>query len=136
MWGPFTTEALQRALNADTYYDRAQPVSPRQIGGGFVMPWEATTMYDGPTPTKFGRYHIADPFRVERMHLDDRTNLKVVDHEPPLPVLDQEDLIAQGIDTAKVIPGLGRSTRSDPAPATGHGPRWRNGSQLSMAALR
>ena len=62
-------------------------------------------MYDGPTPTKFGRYHVADPFRVERMHLDDRTNLKVVDHEPPLPVLDQEDLIAQGIDTAKLIPG-------------------------------
>lgn len=62
-------------------------------------------MYQGPTATKFGRYHVADPFHPHRMHLYGGTPLKTVDHEPPLPVLDQEDLIEQGIDTSQIIPG-------------------------------
>jgi hypothetical protein len=63
-------------------------------------------MYQGTTPTKFGRYHVADPFRAERIHLHDGvTALKTVDHEPPVPVLDQEDLFAQGIDTSQLVKG-------------------------------
>src|SRR5215469_16330299 len=42
------------------------------------------------------------------MHLHDGTALRTVDHEPPLPVFDQEDLIAQGIDTSKIVPGARR----------------------------
>jgi hypothetical protein len=63
-------------------------------------------VYQGTTPTKFGRYAVAEPLRAELLHRHDpATELKVVDHEPPVPVLDQEDLIAQGIDTSLLIPG-------------------------------
>lgn len=62
--------------------------------------------YDGPTPTKFGRYQVAEPFRAELLHLhDESTTLKEVSWTIPIPVLDQEDLIEQGIDTATLIPG-------------------------------
>lgn len=62
--------------------------------------------YDGPTPTKFGQYAVAEPLRFDRMHVfRGQTQLKTVDHEPPVPVLDQEDLIAQGIDTSQLVPG-------------------------------
>jgi hypothetical protein len=62
-------------------------------------------MYDGTTPTKFGRYHVADPFRPELLHLHRGEKLKPVQWEIPLPVLDQEDLLAQGIDTSALVPG-------------------------------
>lgn len=63
-------------------------------------------MFAGTTPTKFGRYAVAEPFRAERIHLhDDTVTLKTVDHESPIAVLDQEDLFAQGIDTSKLVPG-------------------------------
>lgn len=63
-------------------------------------------MYQGTTPTKFGRYAVAEPLRFDLFHHHDpATELKTVDHEPPVPVLDQEDLIAQGIDTSALIPG-------------------------------
>jgi hypothetical protein len=63
-------------------------------------------MYQGPTPTKFGRYHVAEPFRADRLHLHDGvTPLREVEWEIPIPVLDQEDLLAQGVDTATLIPG-------------------------------
>ena len=62
--------------------------------------------YAGPTPTKFGRNAIALPFRAEWLHLyDGTTALKEVDYEPPIPVLDQEDLHKQGIDVADLVPG-------------------------------
>jgi hypothetical protein len=62
-------------------------------------------LLEGITPTKFGRYHVAEPFRPDRMHFHLGGDLKEVDHEPLVPVLDQEDLISQGIDTATLIPG-------------------------------
>ena len=63
-------------------------------------------MYQGTTSTKFGRYAVAEPLRFDLFHHHDpATELKAVDHEPPVPVLDQEDLIAQGIDTSVLIPG-------------------------------
>lgn len=62
-------------------------------------------LYAGITPTKFGRYRVADPMRLDRMHLHRGEHLREVDHEPPIPVLDQEDLIEQGIDTSALVPG-------------------------------
>lgn len=65
-------------------------------------------MYPGVTSTKFGRYHVAEPFRAELLHLDTGTALKTVAHEIPIPVLDQEDLQSQGIDTSQIIPGASK----------------------------
>lgn len=62
-------------------------------------------MYQGATPTKFGRFQVAEPLRFDLFHQHDGGELKTVDHEPPIPVLDQEDLLAQGIDTSTVILG-------------------------------
>ena len=60
-----------------------------------------------PTPTKFGRVHVAEPFSsILRLHQHNpAVTLKAVAHPPKVPVLDQEDLQAQGIDTSRVIPG-------------------------------
>jgi hypothetical protein len=65
-------------------------------------------LYQGITPTKFGYEPAADAFRAGRLHLHSGGTLATVDHEPPLPVLDQEDLIAQGIDTSRLVPGAQR----------------------------
>jgi hypothetical protein len=56
----------------------------------------------------FGRYAVAEPFRAEAIHFHQGGPLREVDHEPPVPVLDQEDLEAQGIDTSALIPGAQR----------------------------
>src|ERR1019366_694038 len=56
-------------------------------------------------PTRFGRYAVAEAFRAERFTLYRGEKLTTVDHEPPIPVLDQEDLLAQGIHTSQLIPG-------------------------------
>lgn len=62
--------------------------------------------YSGATPTKFGRYHVAEPLRAATLHLyDGLTPLREVDHEPPVPVLDQEDLHAQGISVSGLVAG-------------------------------
>lgn len=61
--------------------------------------------FAGSTPTKFGRRAIAEPFRAATFHAYAGEPLKEVDHEPPVPVMDQEDLIEQGIDTATLVPG-------------------------------
>lgn len=62
-------------------------------------------MYDGVTPTKFGRYAVAEPMRFNLMHFHRGEKLTEVDHEPPVPPLDQEDLLKQGIDTSALIHG-------------------------------
>lgn len=63
-------------------------------------------MYDGITPTKFGRVQSVPPMRMDRLHVHDGTTpLREVEHDIPIPVLDQEDLLAQGIDTSKLVPG-------------------------------
>ncbi len=43
--------------------------------------------------------------RFDVVHFDQGAPLKTVDHEPPVPVLDQEDLFSQGIDTSLLVPG-------------------------------
>lgn len=65
-------------------------------------------MFQGTTPTKFGRYHVAEPFRAETIHLYRGAPLRTVEHEIPVPVLDQEDLTTQGIYTDQLIPGAQR----------------------------
>lgn len=60
--------------------------------------------------TKFGRQHVAEPLSsLFRLHRHDRaTPLRAVTHPIAIPVLDQEDLTAQGIDTSAVIPGAAK----------------------------
>lgn len=55
----------------------------------------------------YGRTQVAEPASaLASLHLHDgTTRLKEVDHETPLGVLDQSDLIAQGIHTSRFIPG-------------------------------
>jgi len=65
-------------------------------------------MYDGITPTKFGWFSVAEPLRLDRMHLHRGEQLRLVSHEPPIPVLDQEDLIEQGLDTSQLVPGAAK----------------------------
>lgn len=64
-------------------------------------------MADSARHTRFGRIHVAEPlssiFRAHRY--DGTTPLRAVAHPPTIPVLDQEDLVAQGINTAKLVPG-------------------------------
>lgn len=55
----------------------------------------------------YGRFDMPEPFSaLVRLHMhDDTIELKPVSHEPPVGVLDQSDLTAQGIDVASFIPG-------------------------------
>jgi hypothetical protein len=55
----------------------------------------------------YGRYQVAEaPSALLDLHLHDGTSaLREVDNETPLGVLDQSDLIAQGIHTSRFIPG-------------------------------
>lgn len=55
----------------------------------------------------YGRYQVAEPPSAQ-VHLHMEGTLSAVSHPPRCPVLDQEDLIAQGIDTSKLVPGAQR----------------------------
>ena len=56
--------------------------------------------------TKLGRFHVAEPPSTLRtLHHHDGSPLHMVDHEPPLAVLDQEDLLSQAIRTSQIVPG-------------------------------
>lgn len=64
-------------------------------------------------PGLFGRVAVADPpSKLSCVHVHDEavelTRLQVVDHSPPCAILDQEDLIKQGIDVHAFIPGAPR----------------------------
>lgn len=64
------------------------------------------------TATSFGRIQVAEPFsRLARLHLWKGTPLTTRDWEPKNAVLDQEDLLAQGIDCSSFI--LGCKTNPD-----------------------
>ena len=69
-------------------------------------------MYAGPTSTKFGQVAIAEPLRFDLLEFHDDTPLKEVEHDIPIPVLDQEDLDKQGIDVTKLVPGAAAAARS------------------------
>lgn len=54
----------------------------------------------------YGQFHVAEPFgNLASLHLHDGSALREASHEPRMGVLDQSDLIAQGIDTSKLVPG-------------------------------
>lgn len=61
--------------------------------------------FPGITATKFGRFHTAEPFRPALQHLYRGLPLKPAEWDIPIPCLDQEDLLSQGIDTSQLIPG-------------------------------
>lgn len=57
-------------------------------------------------PTKLGRFAAPEPFSaLARTHVHDGRVMKEVDWEPKIGVLDQEDLLAQGIHCSQFIPG-------------------------------
>jgi hypothetical protein len=61
--------------------------------------------------TRFGRLHVPEPpSSLTRMHFAAAgpAELKPVSHPPRIPVLDQENLYAQGIDTSRLVPGAPR----------------------------
>jgi hypothetical protein len=54
----------------------------------------------------YGRFQVPEaPSAMRSLHFHRGRKLVEVDHEPPLGVLDQSDLIAQGIDTSALIKG-------------------------------
>lgn len=56
--------------------------------------------------TSFGQFHVAEaPSAMLSLHQYTGAELKEVDHEPKIGVLDQEDFGTQGIDTSVIVPG-------------------------------
>lgn len=64
-------------------------------------------MSDSTLTTKFGRNFVPETEEtMQTLHLHNgETKLTTVDWEPKIGVLDQEDLLAQGIDTSELVPG-------------------------------
>jgi len=63
-------------------------------------------MYEGLTPTKFGQVASPAPLQLHRLHVTaPAAQLREVEHQVPIPVLDQEDLLKQGIDTSQLVKG-------------------------------
>jgi hypothetical protein len=62
-------------------------------------------MYEGATPTKFGRIHVPAKLDPDRALYHASEVLKEVSWDIPIPVLDQEDLLEQDINTGAMIPG-------------------------------
>jgi|SRR5579875_3659675 len=64
------------------------------------MPHPASTAH------AYGRYAVAEPpSRLARLHFHKGEQLREVDHEPKVAVLDQQDLLAQGIRCSTFVPG-------------------------------
>lgn len=54
----------------------------------------------------YGQYRVPEPpSMLAATHLHDGRPLREVDHEPRVAVLDQSDLLAQGIHTSQIVPG-------------------------------
>lgn len=54
----------------------------------------------------YGRYHVAEPYSsLARRHVHQGGALRPVDHEPAIPVLNQGNLLQQGIHTSELVPG-------------------------------
>ncbi|MEW2301967.1 hypothetical protein AB0958_18670 [Streptomyces sp. NPDC006655] len=59
-----------------------------------------------PTDVRLGRHRRLDARSLEYLHRHVTSQtLHTVRHEIPIPILDQEDLDTQGIDTSKLVPG-------------------------------
>lgn len=59
-----------------------------------------------PTDVRLGRHRRLDGRSLNYLHRHDaaKTTLRTVRHEIPIPILDQEDLDVQGIDTSLLVP--------------------------------
>ncbi|MFF3493747.1 hypothetical protein ACFYWS_20610 [Streptomyces sp. NPDC002795] len=55
--------------------------------------------------TKLGRHQVLDARSLPWLHRHDGAPLKPVEHSPRIPVLDQEDLLAQGIRVSRLVAG-------------------------------
>jgi len=56
-------------------------------------------------PTSYGRYQAPESPGLRGLHVRTATTLTTSTHMPPLAVLDQEDLTAQGISLPSLVPG-------------------------------
>jgi hypothetical protein len=65
--------------------------------------------YD-PTDVRLGRHRRLDARSLAHLHRHDGGQLLPVRHEIPIPILDQEDLDVQGIDTSALVHGAKRET--------------------------
>lgn len=55
---------------------------------------------------RYGRIAVAEPpSSLRRQHWHDGAELKPVEHPPTIPVLNQSELIEQGINTSEIVPG-------------------------------
>lgn len=82
--------------------------SPRQrvrLGSLRIRERHDLLMYAGATRTKFGQYSIDEKHLLPRALFHSTESLKEVNWDIPIPVLDQEDLLAQSIDTSTLVPG-------------------------------
>ncbi|WP_329131564.1 hypothetical protein OG552_10535 [Streptomyces sp. NBC_01476] len=68
------------------------------------MPQPFVRTYD--VHPRFGRHQVLDARTLAYRRSYSGEPIKPADHEPNLPVLDQEDLIDQGIRTSELFPGL------------------------------
>ncbi len=55
--------------------------------------------------SRYGRIQSAPPLQLHRLHVAGTAPLREVRHEIPIPVLNQESLEAQGIDTSQLVKG-------------------------------
>jgi len=77
--------------------------------------------------TKYGRFQVAEPHAyLLCLHTHQGGPLNEVDHEPKVSVLDQEDLIAQGIDTSVLIKGAQKVDALGSCTANGFTAAWSN----------
>lgn len=64
-----------------------------------------------PTDVRLGRHRRLDARSLDYLHRHDATTvLRTVRHEIPIPILDQEDLDVQGIDTSVLVRGAKKVT--------------------------
>lgn len=69
------------------------------------MPSNDLTIQQYPVQPKLGRHLVRDPRSLAYQRPYDGESIKPVEWAPKVPVLDQEDLLAQGIRTSQLIPG-------------------------------
>lgn len=56
--------------------------------------------------SRYGRIQVAEPpSALARLHIHDGAELREVDHEPKVAVIDQQNLLEQGIRVSQFIPG-------------------------------
>ncbi|MEU6054242.1 hypothetical protein ABZ829_27950 [Streptomyces xanthochromogenes] len=65
------------------------------------------SVHQYPVTGRLGRHHVLDPRSLAYVRPYAGQPLTTAEWEPKIPVLDQQDLLAQGIDTDTLFPGVG-----------------------------